>query len=114
MRIVRLNPLSSLMIMAMATCSLAMADDGIAPPSQDETLIYILREGGGGKLWIAINDQTVARLENRKYEVLRTKAGLVTLNVATQGIPIAGIPVDDRHGEIVYLRLKRDSSRTLM
>ena len=41
----------------------AQAED-IAAPAADETLIYIFRVGrfvgGGAKLWIAVNDQTVA------------------------------------------------------
>ena len=51
---------------------------GVAAPTQDETLIYVLREGrftgGGAKMWIAVNDQTVARVKNRQYAVIRAKS----------------------------------------
>ena len=42
-----------------------------APPAHDETLIYVIREGrftgSMNKMWIAVNDRTVARVENDAY-----------------------------------------------
>jgi hypothetical protein len=80
----------------------------IAPPAADETLIYVIREGrfvgGGAKMWVAVNDQTVARLENKGYAVVRAKAGAITLNLASIGMVNAAIALDDRPGETVYLQ----------
>ena len=79
----------------------------VAPPSDDETLIYVIREGrftgSMNKIWIAVNDQTVARVENDAYAIVRAKAGRITLNLATTGIVAGVIAVDDRPGETVYL-----------
>ncbi len=80
----------------------------VAPPADDETLIYVIREGrfagSMNKMWIAINDQTVARVKNDAYAIVRAKAGRITLNLATAGIVAGAIAVDDRPGEKVYLR----------
>jgi len=80
----------------------------IAPQAADETLIYILRvgrfAGSGAKLWVAVNDQTVARLKNKRYSVVRAKAGAITLNLANAGMIHAAIAIDDRPGETVYLK----------
>ena len=88
--------------------SSAVAQDaGIAPPAADETLIYVIREGrfagSMNKMWVAVNEQTVARVENDAYAVVRAKAGRITLNLATTGIVAGAIAVDDRPGETVYL-----------
>jgi hypothetical protein len=80
----------------------------IAPPGPDETLIYVLRTGkfvgGGVKVWVAVNDQTVAKLSNKGYAVVRAKAGAITLNLASAGMVLAAIAVDDRPGQTVYLQ----------
>jgi hypothetical protein len=79
-----------------------------APPAADETLIYVFRVGrfvgGGAKMWVAVNDKTVARLENKGYAAVRVKAGAVTLNLASTGMVFAAIALDDRPGETVYLQ----------
>ena len=45
------------------------ADLVIETPGPDETLIYVMREGrfvgSGVKTWVAINDQSVARVKNK-------------------------------------------------
>ena len=83
-------------------------ETGVTPPSADETLIYVMREwrfvGGGGSNWVAVNNQTVDRLANGKYAVVRAKAGRITLNLAIAGIVVAPIALDDRPGETVYLK----------
>jgi len=80
----------------------------VAPPADDETLIYVIREGRmlGAAVghWIAINDQTVARLKSDKHAVIRAKAGLITLNLANSGVPVFSAAIDDRPGETVYLK----------
>lgn len=80
----------------------------VAPPADDETLIYVIREGrmlgAAGGHWIAINDKTVARLRNDKHAVIRAKAGLITLNLASAGVPAFSAAIDDRPGETVYLK----------
>ena len=82
-------------------------DAGIAPPAADETLIYLFREGrfagSLNKMWIAVNDKTVARVQNEAYAVVRAQAGRITLNLATAGIVAGAIAIDDRPGETVYL-----------
>jgi hypothetical protein len=87
-------------------CAFAQESE-VAPPADDETLIYVIREGrfagSMNKMWIAVNDQTVARVENDAYAIVRTKAGRITLNLATAGIVAGAIAVDDRPGETVYL-----------
>jgi len=86
----------------------APAADEVAPPAADETLIYLMRErrfaGGGAKMWIAVNDQTVARVKNKGHAIIRAKAGRITLNLATTGIVSGTIALDDRPGETVYLK----------
>ena len=86
------------------------AADGVAPPAADETLIYVIREkrfmGGGIGLWIAVNDQTVARVRNKKYAIVRAKAGRITLNVAVQGSVLGSVAIDDRPGETVYVKCR--------
>jgi hypothetical protein len=80
----------------------------VAPPADDETLIYVIREGRmlGAAVghWIAINDKTVARLKSDKHAVIRSKAGLITLNLANSGVPVFSAAIDDRPGETVYLK----------
>ena len=60
------------------------------PPADDETLIYVIREGRmlGAAVgqWIAINDQVVARLRSNRHAVIRAKAGLITLNLSNSGV----------------------------
>jgi hypothetical protein len=85
----------------------AHAED-VAAPAADETLIYLLRVGnfggGGTRLWLAVNDQTVAKLKNKRYSVVRAKAGSITLSLAIMGLVTAAIALDDRPGETVYLK----------
>lgn len=80
------------------------------PPASDETLIYVMREGrfigSGGRMWIAVNDQTVARVGNKDYAVIRAKAGRITLNMAVTGIAGPSIVLDDRPGQVVYIRFR--------
>lgn len=82
-------------------------DESVAPPAADETLIYVMREGrftgGGTKVWIAVNDQTVARVKNKGHAIIRAKAGRITLNLASTGLVYSQIALDDRPGETVYL-----------
>ena len=86
----------------------AAQEAGIAPPEDDETLIYVIREGrfagSMNKMWVAVNDKTVARVENDAYAIVRAKAGRITLNLATAGIVAGAVAVDDRPGETVYLK----------
>ncbi len=83
-------------------------ETGATPPTSDETLIYVMRDwrfaGGGGSFWIAVNDQTVDRLSNGRYAVVRAKAGRITLNLAIAGMVVAPVALDDRPGETVYLK----------
>lgn len=96
----------------LAALQVAVPVDNVAaqeaPPAADETLIYIFRvgrfAGGGAKMWVAVNDKTVARLENKGYAAVRVKAGAVTLNLASTGMVFAAIALDDRPGETVYLQ----------
>lgn len=87
-----------------------LAQDDVAPPAENETLIYVLREGrltgAAVKFWIAVNDQTVARVKNKDYAVVRAKAGLVTVNVAAQGGIGGQIALDDRPGQTVYVKFR--------
>ncbi len=80
----------------------------IAPPAADETLIYVIREsrllGRANGYWIALNDQTVARVRNKKHAIVRAKAGLLTLSLANSGYIFAATTIDNRPGETVYLR----------
>ncbi len=87
-----------------------VAEDGIAPAADDETLIYVIRPkrftGGAVGFWIAVNDKTVARIKHKKHAVVRAKAGRISLNLAIQGSPVATIALDDRPGETVYLKYR--------
>lgn len=101
------------LVLAAVTAGIEHADARTADvpgPAADETLIYVLREGrftgSGAKLWIAVNDQTLARVKNKRYAVVRVPAGRVTLNLATQGLVLGSIAIDDRAGETVYLKYR--------
>jgi len=102
----RLTLVVSLTLFAGVSTSVAQ-ETGVAPPADDETLIYVLREGrfagSMNKMWVAVNDQTVGRVENDAYAVVRAKAGSITVNLATAGIVAGAKAVDDRPGETVYL-----------
>lgn len=92
-----------------ATPMSVSADEPIAAPAAaDETLIYVMREGrfmgSGAKVWIALNDETVARVKNKGHAIVRAKAGRITVNIASTGIVMAATTVDDRPGETVYLK----------
>ena len=60
-----------------------------AEPAADETVIVFMREssfaGRHNKIWIAVNDQTVARVKNKQYAVVRAKAGRLTLYLSKRG-----------------------------
>lgn len=84
----------------------------VAPPGPGETLIYLYYKnsfGGNPKFWVALNDQTVARIRAGRHAALRAKAGMNTLNFAYQGRVWDAIHVDDRPGETVYLAWGLDS-----
>ena len=98
----------ALHVCLIVLCVAQVGAQETAPPATDETLIYVIREGrfigAANGYWIAINDQTVARVRNKKHAVIRSKAGLLTLNLANSGVSVAAIALDDRHGETVYLK----------
>ncbi len=84
------------------------ADVVLETAGPNETLIYVLREGRftgwNAKMWIAVNDKTVARVKNEDYAIVRTEAGRITLNLATTGIVTSAIAIDDRPGETVFIQ----------
>lgn len=86
------------------------ADLVIETAGPDETLIYVMREGrfvgSGVKTWVAINDQSVARVKNKGYVVVRAPAGRITLNTAGQGVVSGTIALDDRPGETVFIKFR--------
>lgn len=81
--------------------------DIYAPPADDETLIYVMREsrywGSAVTYWVAVNEQTVGRVGSGNHSVIRAKAGLITLNLAVAGVPFGVFVLDDRPGETIYL-----------
>jgi len=87
---------------------LAKTSIEIAPPAADETLIYVIREsrilGKANGYWIALNDQTVARVRNKKHAIIRAEAGILSLSLANSGYIFAAAAIDNRPGETVYLR----------
>ena len=103
-------PVLAFVAMASGMESARAQAAGELSPSADETLIYVLREGrfmgAAAKLWIAVNDQTIARVKNKGYAAVRVPAGMVTLNLASQGLVLGSIAVDDRSGETVYLKYR--------
>ena len=103
-------PVVAFVAMASGMESARAQAAGELSPSADETLIYVLREGrfmgATAKLWIAVNDQTIARVKNKGYAAVRVPAGMVTLNLASQGLVLGSIAVDDRPGETVYLKYR--------
>jgi hypothetical protein len=102
-----LVPAAAAVLLIAPTTSRGDADE-VAPPAADETLIYVIREGRmlGAAIghWIAVNNQTVARLKSDKHAVIRARAGLITLNLANGGVPVFSVALDDRPGETVYLK----------
>lgn len=103
-----LLPLLCLALLSLAPVTLRAED--VAAPEADETLIYLIREGrflgSGGALWVALNDQTVARLKNKRHAIIRTTSGVNTLNLATGGMVVAAAAVDNRPGATVYLKYR--------
>lgn len=97
-----------LLLLVFSSPAHSAIETGAAPPADDETLIYVMRVGrfvgGGGTMWVAVNNQTVDRLKNKGYAVIRAKAGRITLNLANAGIVFSSIALDDRPGETVYLK----------
>lgn len=83
-------------------------EEAIAPPAPDETLIYVIREGrfagSAAGVWVAVNDQTLARVKSDTHAVVRVKAGVLTLNLALGGNVLAAAALDDRPGGTVYLK----------
>lgn len=101
--------LTSFPILCFISPAQSAIETGATPPAEDETLIYVMRDWlftGGGSNWIAVNDQSVDRLSNGRYAVVRAKSGRITLNLAFQGTVVASIVLDDRPGETVYLKWK--------
>jgi hypothetical protein len=100
--------LAIIAMLAALPVSAKKADVVLETPGADETLIYILREGRftgwNAKMWIAVNDKTVARVKNEDYAIVRAKAGRITLNLATTGVVLSAIAIDDRPGETVFLQ----------
>ena len=100
--------LIALTLLTFVSQAQSAIEDGATPPASDETLIYVLRvkgpSGFGNNFWVAVNDQTVDRVSNGKYAIVRAKAGLVTLNVASQGVARGSIALDDRLGETIYVK----------
>jgi len=90
---------TALFVLFAGTSTGIAQEAGIAPPADDETLIYVIREGrfagSMNKMWVAVNDKTVGRVENDAYAVVRAKAGRITLNLATAGIVAGAFAVDD-------------------
>ncbi len=108
-------PVMAFVAMAIGMERVHAQTAGESNPAADETLIYVLREGrfagAGTKQWIAVNDQTVARVKNKRYAVVRVPAGIVTLNIASQGLVHGSIAVDDRPGETVYVKYRLGDRR---
>ena len=105
----RLIPILSLFLCVNSAFA-AKDEPAVEPPGPDETLIYVMRKGrmlgAAGGHWIAINDETVGSLRNDTHTILRYPAGLITLNIARVGSPVASIALDHRGGETVYLEWK--------
>ena len=99
-----------LLLMCVSPTVLADDETAVEPPGPDEMLIYLMREGrmlgAAGGHWVAINDETVASLRNDEHTILRVPAGIITLNIASGGLPAAVIALDHRGGETIYLEYK--------
>ena len=105
--------LQSLLISAMCVwlvswipVTVNAADASVAPPADDETLIYLIREkrGAGVKFWVSLNDRTVAQIKHKQHVILRAKAGRLTLSLSVRGTVAEAIALDDRPGQTVYLK----------
>lgn len=100
--------LAALAIFCFAPHQALAKTSEVAPPAADETLIYVIREsrllGKANGYWIALNDQTVARIRNKKHAIIRAKAGILTLSLANSGYIFAAAAIDNRPGETVYLK----------
>lgn len=97
-------------LLSLCPVEYVAAEDGVAPPAADETLIYVIRPkrltGSLIGYWIAVNDETVASLRNKKHAIIRAKAGRISLNLALQGVVVGTIALDDRPGETVFLKYR--------
>jgi len=97
-----------LVVSAFTATSVPSNAQEVTPPAADETLIYVIREGrfigAANGYWIGLNNETVARVRNKKHAIIRAKAGILTLNLANFGVSVAAAAIDDRHGETVYLK----------
>lgn len=95
-------------ILAVGVVSSAGAQSAEQEVSDDETLIYLIEEKGlgGVKFNISLNDEIVGRMKHKQFTSLRVKAGRLTLSIWRGRNVFGAIALDDRPGEVVYLRHK--------
>ncbi len=76
-------------------------------PGEDETAVYVIRKksmvGAARKVWVGVNDQVLANLGSGKVAYFKVPAGINTINLVQEKIPLAYLSLDDRGGETVYL-----------
>lgn len=81
-----------------------------ATPNEDETMIYVIRtssfRGAARTVWVACNDQYIAKLQSGSYYYFKVPAGINTVNIEQSGIPLVYRQVDNRRGETVFLKLE--------
>jgi hypothetical protein len=73
-------------------------------------MIYVIRtsslHGAARTVWVACNDQYIAKLQSGSYYYFKVPAGINTVNIEQSGISLVYHQVDNRGGETVFLQLE--------
>lgn len=76
-------------------------------PKSDDTYVYVIRQenfqGGGRSVWVALDDEVVGRLGSGEHMLIKTKAGIHTVNLVQSLVGFGYQEVDNRDGETVFL-----------
>ena len=110
MNISRLIPgaIAALVLLGTIQADVWAEDVVVAPPADDETLIYLIEQKGMGgvKFGISVNGEFVARTKHKQHTITHAKAGRLTFSIWRGKMVLGAIALDDRPGETVYLTHK--------
>lgn len=92
----------------VATESLAQGIPDAEAPTEDETAVYVVRKKArvgavGRKVWVGVNKNVYANLASGAHCFFKIPAGVNSLNLVQDRIPMLYTSLDNRGGETVYL-----------